>query len=152
MNTGTLLIYLGIFAVFIYFGMIRPGRKRMEEQRLTMNSLTPGTRVMLNTGFFGTVTAIGVNQLVIEFAPGVDVTVLKQAVSKILGPDDEEFEYSDDDLSDADIDDLSDADIDDDSVYDPEDDLVVTAPLGDLESPDWPEGTDPTDAPPAVRL
>ncbi|MDR0436397.1 MAG: preprotein translocase subunit YajC [Propionibacteriaceae bacterium] len=91
------LLYVALFGAIIYFMMIRPNKKRLDEQRRVVEALTPGVRVMLSAGIIGTVRAVGDAQLVVELAPGVEVTALKQVVIKVLGPDDEEFEYSDSD-------------------------------------------------------
>ena len=90
----TLLIF-GAFIALMYFLMIRPQRKRMDEQKSLLNQLQPGARVLLNSGMIGTVRALGDTQLVVELAPGTDVTVLKQVVVRTMKPEDEEFEYSD---------------------------------------------------------
>jgi preprotein translocase subunit YajC len=91
----TWVIYIVIFVAFVYFFMIRPQKKRVDDQRTLLNSLTDGTRIMLASGIIGTVRAIGEEQIVVEFAPGVEVTVVKAAVARVLGSEDEEFEYSD---------------------------------------------------------
>lgn len=88
-----LLIWGALIVGFFYFVMIRPGKKRMDDQKALLNSLTPGVRVMLTSGLYGTVRDIGVNQAVVELSPGYDVTVAKAAVARVVGPDDEEFEY-----------------------------------------------------------
>lgn len=94
-STLTLIMYMAIIVAFIYLFMIRPGAKRVRDQQAIMNTLQPGTRVMLTSGIFGTVQAIGERQLVVELAPGVEITCLKQVINKVLTPDDEEFEYTD---------------------------------------------------------
>ena len=91
----TLLLWVAAFAVIIYFFMIRPNKKRQEDQRNMMNAMQPGTRVMLTSGIFGTIQAIGDQQMVIELAPGTAITVVKQAVAKVVKDSEEEFEYSD---------------------------------------------------------
>lgn len=76
-----------------YFLLIRPMRKRAAEMQQMTSSIQPGTRVLLTSGLFGTVKHVGDKQLVIELAPDMDVTVIKQAVAKVVTPDEEEFEY-----------------------------------------------------------
>jgi preprotein translocase subunit YajC len=55
-----------------------------------MNSITPGARVMTGSGLFGTVVSVGEKQIVIEISPGVNLTLLKPAVSRVVGPEDED--------------------------------------------------------------
>lgn len=90
----TLLLPLVAIA-FLVFWMIRSNNKRNTDQRQMMDAIKPGQRVMLTSGMFGTIRAVGEQQMVVELAPGMDVTVVKAAVAKTLAPADEEFEYSD---------------------------------------------------------
>ncbi len=89
------LFLLLAFGVAVYFMMIRPQQKRMREHQETMNSLEPGTRVMLQSGLFGTLTHIGERQAIVELAPGTEVTIVKPAIVKVITADEEEFEFTD---------------------------------------------------------
>jgi len=93
----TWVLYIAAFGAIIYFMMIRPSRKRADDQKKMMNAMQPGARVMLTSGVFGTIRAMGEQQAVIELAPGVDVTVVKQAIAKVVAESEEEFEYTDED-------------------------------------------------------
>ena len=95
MGSGTLLILIVVVFALMYFMVMRPQKKQMDKQREMLNRMDEGTRVMLTSGVFGTVRATGETQAVIELAPGVDITVLKQAINKIVRPEDEEFEFTD---------------------------------------------------------
>ncbi len=97
-----MLLIMVVFIGLMYVMMVLPQRKKMEAQKKLLASLEPGTRVMLNTGMFGTIRATGQAQMVVELAPGVEVTVLKQAVVRQLLPDEEEFDYTDGDQTPAD--------------------------------------------------
>lgn len=88
------LPYVAIFAVF-WLLLIRPQQKRAREQQERQESLTAGTRVMTTAGIFGTVQHVGKNQLVLEIAPGVEMTVIKGAIAKTVSADEDEFEYED---------------------------------------------------------
>jgi len=92
-----LLLWVAVFGVVIYFFMIRPNKRRQEDQKNMMNAMQPGTRIMLTSGIFGTIQAVGDKQMVIELAPGTAITVVRQAVAKVVTDADEEFEYTDDD-------------------------------------------------------
>ena len=56
------LILIALMVVAFYFLIMRPQRKRQQAIQKTMNELTPGTRVLLNSGIFGTVLAISDRQ------------------------------------------------------------------------------------------
>lgn len=83
-----------MIAVF-YFLIIRPQRKRMSQQQEMQQQLAPGTRVLLTSGIFATVVHVGEAQLIVELAPGAEVTVLKGNVARPANPDEEEFEFED---------------------------------------------------------
>jgi preprotein translocase subunit YajC len=91
------LIMIALMVVAFYFLIMRPQRKRQQAIQRTMNELTPGTRVLLNSGIFGTVLAVGDRQALIELAPGVELAVLKQAIARIATEADEDTFVDDDD-------------------------------------------------------
>jgi preprotein translocase subunit YajC len=90
MQQYSTLIFIALLVAAFYFLILRPQRKRQQAQHQTMNALSPGSRVMLGSGVFGTVVSVGPRQVVLEISPGAEVTVLKQAISKIVTEDDED--------------------------------------------------------------
>lgn len=84
------LILIALMVVAFYVLIIRPNKKRQQAQQQTMSSLTPGTRVLLSSGLFGTLVEIGDRQAVLELSPGVHLTVLKQAIARTVQPGDED--------------------------------------------------------------
>jgi preprotein translocase subunit YajC len=95
-DTGSTILMLVLMGAAFYFLLIRPQQKRAKQQSEMTNSLAPGARVMLSSGVFGTIRHLGERQAIIEIAPGLEMTVIKQAIVKTLKPEDDEFEYSDD--------------------------------------------------------
>ncbi len=85
---------IALFAV-MYFLMIRPQQKRAKQHQEMQSGLSVGDRVLLTSGMFGTVAHVGERQLIVELAPGVEVTVLKGNVARKVLPEDEEFEFTD---------------------------------------------------------
>lgn len=90
-----IIIMLVVFAALMYFMSVRPQKKRAETQRKLIEEMAPGTRVLIHSGFFGTVRAMGTKQVVIELAPGTEVTALKEVIVRVANPDEEEFEFTD---------------------------------------------------------
>jgi preprotein translocase subunit YajC len=90
MQQYSTLIFIALLVAAFYFLILRPQRKRQQALHQTMNALSPGSRVMLGSGVFGTVVSVGPRQVVLEISPGAEVTVLKQAISKIVTEDDED--------------------------------------------------------------
>ncbi|MCE1173777.1 MAG: preprotein translocase subunit YajC [Propionibacteriales bacterium] len=87
----TLLLLVGV-AVLFYFMLIRPQQKRAKEQQQKMSSLAEGDRVMTISGIVGTIRYLGEKQVILEISPGVEMTVVKAAVSS--QPVEDEFEYA----------------------------------------------------------
>jgi len=83
------LIMIALMVVVFYFLLIRPQRKRQQEQIKMQNSLAPGTGVMTTTGLFGTVVAIDADDVILEIAPGVETRWIKAAIGRVLVPVDE---------------------------------------------------------------
>jgi preprotein translocase subunit YajC len=90
MQQYSTLIFIALLALAFYFLILRPQRKRQQAVQRTMNALGPGDRVMLASGLFGTVVSVGSKQVVLEISPGSEVTVLKQAISRIVTAEDED--------------------------------------------------------------
>ena len=101
-GTMMMLIVVAFFLIFTTLAQ-RPLKKQAEEQAAMRKNLGEGTRVLLTGGLFGTVTHVGDEQIIVELAPGVEVTATKQAVSKVVAPEDEEFEFTDEADDAADV-------------------------------------------------
>jgi preprotein translocase subunit YajC len=102
MQQYTTLIFIALLALAFYFLILRPQRKRQQAVQQTMSALAPGNRVMLASGLFGTVISVGPKQVVIEISPGAELTVLKQAISRIVTADDEDNVDEHDELDEED--------------------------------------------------
>lgn len=89
------LLPIILLVVVFYFLILRPQRKRSQAMAQTLRALEPGTRVMLTSGMFGTVVTVGDNQAVLEISPGVHLSVLKQAVARVVAEGEEEFDITD---------------------------------------------------------
>ena len=94
-----IFMMIALFAV-MYFLMIRPQQKRAKQHQEMQSGLSEGERILLTSGMFGTVAHVGERQLIVELAPGVEVTVLKGNVARTVSAEDEEFEFTDEPASD----------------------------------------------------
>ena len=90
MDQYSTLILIALMVVAFYFLIMRPQRKRQQEIQRTLSALTPGQRVMLGSGLFGTIVTVGQKQVVLEISPGTELTVLKQAVARAVTDADED--------------------------------------------------------------
>lgn len=69
-----------IFAV-MYFLIIRPQSKQQKQHQAFLSQLKKGDEVVLQSGLFGKVHAVGQADVTIELAPNVRVRALKSAVT-----------------------------------------------------------------------
>jgi preprotein translocase subunit YajC len=95
MGNYTTLIMIALMVVVFYFLILRPQKRRQQSIQQTLNALAPGDRVLTGSGIFATIASIGDKQAVLELAPGVQLTVLKQAIARKVTPADEDAEYED---------------------------------------------------------
>jgi preprotein translocase subunit YajC len=73
-----------IFGI-MYFLMIRPQQRRAKEHRALVQQVKAGDKIVLNSGFLGTVTQVtDDNEVKVEIADGVRVRVLRNAISEVI--------------------------------------------------------------------
>jgi preprotein translocase subunit YajC len=79
------IVMLAVLALLIFF-MFRNSRKRQRDLAAMADRTQPGARVMTNFGLFGTIVEIDneENQVKLEAAPGVVLTVHRQTIAKII--------------------------------------------------------------------
>jgi preprotein translocase subunit YajC len=83
-----LLIIVVLFGLF-YVAIIRPQRNRQRAAAQTQNQVVPGQRVRTTAGMYGTVVSGDDRDIVVEIAPGVEVTMLRRAVMEVVPDDDQ---------------------------------------------------------------
>ncbi len=139
MPSMTTLLIIVLTMVIFSWVIQRPLKKQAEAAREMREQLAEGTRVILTSGLFGTVSHVGSEQVIVELAPGMEVTCAKTAIAKLVGPDEEEFVFSDDE-------DLDEAELENPDLNSPEldnrvlDNRVLDNPVLDNEYPDAGEG------------
>jgi preprotein translocase subunit YajC len=97
-QANTLILVL-LMVVAFYLLILRPQKKRQQALQKTMRELEPGDRVLLGSGLFGKLISIGDKQAVLEISPGVELTVLKQAIVRRATAADEDA-VSEDEVAD----------------------------------------------------
>ncbi len=85
MDPVTILPLVLLGAVF-YFLIIRPQKKRQREQQQLVSTIAPGTEIMTTAGVFGTIVTVSPERYGLEIAPGVVMSILPAAVSKVITP------------------------------------------------------------------
>lgn len=86
-NATQFLPLVLIFGVF-YFLLIRPQQKRQKEMKAMLIALRRGDRVVTGGGILGTVQKVkeGTDEVEVELAPNVRVTVLRETITSVLKP------------------------------------------------------------------
>jgi preprotein translocase subunit YajC len=84
------IILIVVMIIAFYFLIMRPQRRRQQQQVDMMKTLEPGARVVTTTGIYATIVAVGDKQIVLETSPGSRVTMLKQAVGRVVGENEED--------------------------------------------------------------
>ncbi|MDD4974198.1 MAG: preprotein translocase subunit YajC [Bacteriovorax sp.] len=77
-----MLQFLPLVVVFVifYFLMIRPQKKKFEDEQALINKLAKGDEIYTKAGFIGTIYGINDKIVDLEIADGVRVKVLKSQV------------------------------------------------------------------------
>jgi preprotein translocase subunit YajC len=75
-----LAVLIGLFYVLI----MRPQRARQRKAVQTQSQVMPGQRIRTTAGMYGTVVSGNDRDVVIEIAPGVQVTMLRRAVMEVV--------------------------------------------------------------------
>ena len=145
MQNYSTLVMIALMVFAFYFLILRPQKKRQQAIQATLSSLTPGSRVLLGSGIFGTIVSLGDRQAVLELSPGVEMTVLKQAIVRTATEADEDpVEEYEDDLADDEVvgpEAAAPRDIDYTRNSDHTGSTVYDAPANDQTNPS--AGTDP---------
>lgn len=140
------ILLIALMVVAFYFLLLRPQKKRQQAQQKTMNEIVPGTRVLLGSGIFGTIISAGEKQAVLETSPGVQVTVLKQAIARVIRPGDEFSEptETEDEIDDEIVDQDAVEPLHHDDAYRPGTTEYGTTPTYGTSEYDRPVADDPT--------
>jgi preprotein translocase subunit YajC len=81
------LIILPLLLLIMYLLLIRPQQQRVKRQRQLVADLHVGDEVVTAGGIVGTIRVLDDTELRLEAGPGVEVRVLRGAISRKLGPE-----------------------------------------------------------------
>lgn len=76
------LLFLALIIGSFYFLAIRPQKARLRALQQTQAALAPGVEVMTTAGLYGTVTAVGDEDVTLEVSPGVTVRFARAAIAR----------------------------------------------------------------------
>lgn len=86
----------------MWFLLIRPQQARLRKQRELIASIEVGDVVLTAGGMIGTVRVLTDDELRLEVSPGVELRVVRAAVTRRLAPDDDPRALSPEGDSDGD--------------------------------------------------
>ncbi len=82
---GFFVPFIFIF-VIMYFVMIRPQKKRQEQQKKLIASLKTGDRVVTNAGIHGLISNVKDTTVIVKVADNVKIEMEKSAITNVLKP------------------------------------------------------------------
>ncbi len=87
------IIFLAVLFLVFYMLLVRPNKKRAEAHRQLVESVEVGDQIVTGGGMYGTIRAVGDEDIELEIAPGTNVRVMKgyvlRRISEHLEPGDE---------------------------------------------------------------
>lgn len=87
MNQNALMQFVPliiIMAIF-YFLLIKPQQKQLKARNAMLKALKTGDKVLTNGGIIGIITAVREEELEVEIAKNVKVTMVRSAVASLAG-------------------------------------------------------------------
>ena len=81
---GSFFVPLIFIFVIMYFVMIRPQKKRQEQQQKLVASLKSGDRVVTNGGIHGLIANVKETTVLLKVADNVKIEIDKSAVTNVM--------------------------------------------------------------------
>lgn len=80
------LLPIVAFALIFWLLLVRPAQRRRKHVATMQSALAVGDRVMMSSGFYGTVRELLDEKVFLEIAEGVVITVARGAISEVINP------------------------------------------------------------------
>ena len=81
---GSFFVPLIFIFIIMYFVMIRPQKKRQEQQQKLVGSLKTGVRVVTNAGIHGLISNVKETTVLVKVADNVKIEIDKSAITNVL--------------------------------------------------------------------
>ena len=81
---GSFFVPLIFIFVIMYFVMIRPQKKRQEQQQKLIAALKTGDRVVTNAGIHGLISNVKETTVLVKVADNVKIEIDKSAITNVL--------------------------------------------------------------------
>ncbi len=96
------LLLFPLLLVGMYLLLVRPQQKRLQAQRAMVASIAVGDEIVTAGGIIGTVRVLTDDRMFLEVADGVEIRVLRGAVSRKIDPATDEVLEPEESLEDDD--------------------------------------------------
>ena len=86
----SLIVWIVLLVVFMYFFMIRPQQKERKNKDAMMSSLAIGDTILTTSGFYGVVIDIQDDVVIVEFGSNKNcrIPMQRDAISAVEKPED----------------------------------------------------------------
>ena len=86
----TMIVWIVVLLVFMYFFMIRPQQKETKNKNAMMASLAVGDTILTSSGFYGVVIDIQEDTVIVEFGSNKNcrIPMQKAAIVQVEKPED----------------------------------------------------------------
>ncbi len=81
---GSFFVPLIFIFIIMYFVMIRPQKKRQEQQQKLIGSLKTGDRVVTSAGIHGLISNVKETTVLVKVADNVKIEIDKSAITNVL--------------------------------------------------------------------
>ena len=87
----TMAMIQAVFPFFLmggifYFMLWKPQKKQQQDRQNLLNSLKKGDKIITIGGIYGTITDLSEKTVKVEIAEGVEITMVRSAVSNFQDP------------------------------------------------------------------
>lgn len=81
------IVFLILVGIVFYLMLYRPNKKRIDQHRRLIESVSEGDEVVTIGGMFGTIRAITDDEFHLEISPGTTIRLAKSAIGRRVEPD-----------------------------------------------------------------
>lgn len=81
------LLFLALLIGIFYFMLIRPQKRRVDQHRALVESISVGDEVVTIGGLHGTIRSVTDDEFELEVAPGTNLRFVKSAIARKVTAD-----------------------------------------------------------------
>ena len=95
MEGASSLIFLVLMGAVFYFMLVRPQRRKVQQHRALVDSLSLGDEVVTIGGLFGTISRLNEHDVELRVDDSTTLRFLKTAIARVVVVDEDEDEGED---------------------------------------------------------